>query len=127
MQPADSLDEQPQQAGLDQSARRRRQQEDADDAVAEQLGPLAGESEDAHAAHGMPGQHDRSGRHRGVDDLPEVALATLKQTGPRTADGWAFEGEVPLATPGAFGYTVRVVPRHVGLVTPSELGLVAWA
>ena len=28
---------------------------------------------------------------------------------------------------GPFGYTVRVVPRHVGLATPSELGLVAWA
>src|SRR4029450_6741240 len=62
-----------------------------------------------------------------ADDLPEVQLATLKQNGPRTADGWAFEGEVPLATPGAFGYTVRVVPRHVGLAAPSELGLVAWA
>ena len=57
----------------------------------------------------------------------EVELATLKQDGQRTPDGWAFEGEVPLATPGAFGYTVRVVPRHVGLATASELGLVAWA
>jgi starch phosphorylase len=67
------------------------------------------------------------GRVDDADDLPEVELATLKQNGQRTPDGWAFEGEVPLATPGAFGYTVRVVPRHVGLVTPSELGLVAWA
>jgi glycogen phosphorylase len=38
-----------------------------------------------------------------------------------------FEGEVPLATPGAFGYTVRVVPRHASVATASELGLVAWA
>ncbi len=62
-----------------------------------------------------------------ADELPEVELATLKQNGQRTQDGWVFEGEVPLATPGAFGYTVRVVPRHPGLATPSELGLVAWA
>src|SRR4029453_9951640 len=67
------------------------------------------------------------GRVDDADELPEVELATLKQHGRRTADGWAFEGEVPLATPGAFGYTVRVVPRHVGLAAPSELGLVAWA
>ncbi len=62
-----------------------------------------------------------------ADELPEVELATLKQNGQRTQDGWVFEGEVPLATPGAFGYTVRVVPRHPGLATPPELGLVAWA
>src|SRR6266540_2418911 len=37
------------------------------------------------------------------------------------------EGEVPLATSGAFGYTVRVVPRHHGIAEASELGLVTWA
>jgi glycogen phosphorylase len=67
------------------------------------------------------------GRVDDADELPAVELATLKQNGQRTGDGWVFEGEVPLATPGAFGYTVRVVPRHAGLVTSSELGLVAWA
>ena len=65
------------------------------------------------------------GRVDDADDSPETS-ATLKQNGQRTPDGWAFEGEVPLATQGAFGYTVRVVPRHA-LATPSELGLVAWA
>ena len=67
------------------------------------------------------------GRVDDADELPQIELTTLKQVGQRTPDGWTFEGEVPLATPGAFGYTVRVVPRHVGLATPSELGLVAWA
>jgi starch phosphorylase len=67
------------------------------------------------------------GRVDDADELPAVELAALKQNGQRTAEGWVFEGEVPLATPGAFGYTVRVVPRHAGLVAPSELGLVAWA
>jgi len=67
------------------------------------------------------------GRVDDADELPAVELATLKQNGHRSNDGWIFEGEVPLATPGAFGYTVRVVPRHAGLATPSELGLVAWA
>ena len=67
------------------------------------------------------------GRVDDADELTAVELAPLKQNGQRTEDGWVFEGEVPLATPGAFGYTVRVVPRHAGLVTASELGLVAWA
>jgi glycogen phosphorylase len=67
------------------------------------------------------------GRVDDADELTAVELATLKQNGQQTEDGWVFEGEVPLATPGAFGYTVRVVPRHAGLATASELGLVAWA
>ena len=49
----------------------------------------------------------------------ESLIAAFTQVGQHT--------KVPLATPGAFGYTVREVPRHVGLATASELGLVAWA
>jgi glycogen phosphorylase len=67
------------------------------------------------------------GRVDDADELAAVELASLKQNGQRTEGGWVFEGEVPLATPGAFGYTVRVVPRHADLVAASELGLVAWA
>jgi glycogen phosphorylase len=77
-----------------------------------------------------PGEVEVQAAYGSVDDADEltgVELATLKQNGQRTEDGWVFEGEVPLATPGAFGYTVRVVPRHPGLVTASELGLAAWA
>ena len=36
-----------------------------------------------------------------------------------------FDGTVTLARSGAFGYTVRVVPRHASLVSPAELGVVA--
>jgi starch phosphorylase len=36
-----------------------------------------------------------------------------------------YVGEVPLDRTGAFGYGVRVVPRHARLVTRTELGLVA--
>jgi starch phosphorylase len=62
-----------------------------------------------------------------ADELREVDVLPLKQERQRTDDGWVFEGEVPLAVPGAFGYTVRVVPRHPSLIHPAELGLVAWA
>ncbi|HYY81718.1 MAG TPA: alpha-glucan family phosphorylase [Actinomycetes bacterium] len=67
------------------------------------------------------------GRVDDADELRDPELAPLKQNGQRAVDGWVFEGEVPLSTPGAFGWTVRVVPRHVNLAYPSELGLVAWA
>jgi glycogen phosphorylase len=62
-----------------------------------------------------------------ADELPDVDILPLKQDGHVDEGGWAFEGEVPLLTPGAFGYTVRVVPRHQSLIGPAELGLVAWA
>jgi glycogen phosphorylase len=62
-----------------------------------------------------------------ADEVPDVDILPLKQDGYVDQGGWAFEGEVPLLTPGAFGYTVRVVPRHQSLIGPAELGLVAWA
>ena len=39
--------------------------------------------------------------------------------------GHRYEGVVPLARTGAFGYAVRVLPKHPLLATPAELGLVA--
>jgi starch phosphorylase len=38
-----------------------------------------------------------------------------------------WEGTVPLERPGAFGYTVRVLPRHPLLATEAELGAVTVA
>jgi starch phosphorylase len=67
------------------------------------------------------------GRVNDQDELVDAELSPLKQNGRRDGKGWLFEGEVPLATSGAFGYTVRVVPRHHGIAEASELGLVTWA
>ena len=36
---------------------------------------------------------------------------------------WLFVGDVCLERTGPFGYTVRVLPRHEGLVSPVEMGL----
>ncbi|MGI4895801.1 MAG: alpha-glucan family phosphorylase, partial [Janthinobacterium lividum] len=38
-----------------------------------------------------------------------------------------FEGEFVLGQTGPFGYTVRILPKHEGLATSAELGLVANA
>jgi starch phosphorylase len=40
---------------------------------------------------------------------------------------YVFGGTLKLRRTGPFGYTVRVLPRHEGLVAPAELGLVANA
>jgi starch phosphorylase len=50
----------------------------------------------------------------------------LELTGEVIEDGQLrYSGEVPLDRTGAFGYSVRVVPRHDRLVSRTELGLVA--
>ena len=72
-----ALTARPSEAGLDQSAGRRGEQEGADDAVAEELRPLAGQRQDAHAAHRVPGQHHRPGRGDGVEHLAEVAAGAV--------------------------------------------------
>jgi hypothetical protein len=47
---------------------------------------------------------------------------------PQAEDGrYRFDATSPLATVGAFGYTVRVVPRYVLLISSAELGVVALA
>jgi starch phosphorylase len=55
-------------------------------------------------------------------------VAASDGDGEGYADGkYVFEGTLKLRRTGLFGYTVRVLPRHDGLVTPSELGLVTNA
>jgi len=55
-------------------------------------------------------------------DAAAAAGAASGSDGPRL-----YTGTVVLDRAGAFGYTVRVVPRHPLLVSPAELGLVAVA
>jgi len=61
-----------------------------------------------------------------AEQLHEVSLVSMKHVGAEGVRHW-FEASVPLERTGGFGYTVRVLPRHDGLSTPAELGLVASA
>jgi starch phosphorylase len=62
----------------------------------------------------------------GDNALSATDTAVLLPTG--NVDGHhRYEGEVPLRRTGAFGYTVRVMPRHEMLAAPAELGLIATA
>ena len=66
------------------------------------------------------------GRVDETNGLHEVQCTGLAYAG----DGEGlhrWEGTVPLERTGAFGYTVRVLPRHPLLATEAELGVVAVA
>jgi starch phosphorylase len=63
------------------------------------------------------------GRTDDADILHDARRAVL--TAGASAGGVThYRGSIPLERPGGFGYTVRVVPEHAGLVSPVELGLV---
>ena len=55
------------------------------------------------------------------------SVQRLTPNGPAVDGVTTFTGTLPLSVTGAFGYTVRVLPKHPGLAHPSSLGLVANA
>jgi starch phosphorylase len=66
------------------------------------------------------------GRVDEVDQLHNPQCTEMDVVGE--ADGtYRFEGFIPLKRAGAFGYTVRILPRHRLLSSSAELGLVATA
>ncbi|MFF1633728.1 alpha-glucan family phosphorylase [Leifsonia sp. NPDC058248] len=72
------------------------------------------------------------GRSHEGDQLTDVRYSALEvdRNAPGTHDASAayeYWGTVELAWAGAFGYTVRVVPKNDLLISPAELGLVAVA
>jgi glycogen phosphorylase len=76
-----------------------------------------------------PGDVDVQAAYGRVDEtngLHDVQTAPLTYAG--AADGsHRWEGTVPLERPGAFGYTVRVLPTNPLLATEAELGVVTVA
>ena len=61
------------------------------------------------------------------DTIRRPTVVKLKHTESYEGDRHQFSGTVTLTQTGTFGYTVRVLPKHKGLVASSELGLVANA
>jgi starch phosphorylase len=67
-----------------------------------------------------------SGRVDAADRLSAPSVLSLKPAGrPDISGRHNYEGPLTLDRTGAFGYTVRVLPAHPLLASPSELGLVA--
>jgi starch phosphorylase len=67
------------------------------------------------------------GRVSDADLLADTEHVPLRHTQAYEGGQHRFEGQVRLARTGAFGYTVRVLPRHAGLASSAELGLVTNA
>jgi starch phosphorylase len=72
------------------------------------------------------------GRVDDSDTLHDVARVSMSEVGgvdcsDTPGASHFFETDVPLERPGAFGYTVRVLPRHEMMAGPAELGLVTLA
>jgi starch phosphorylase len=76
------------------------------------LGDLSPSDVQVQLLHGPVGQND---------ELTHTDVIAMHQDGDR------FTGSFRCEHPGRYGFTVRVVPSHGDLVTPVELGLVAWA
>ncbi len=67
------------------------------------------------------------GRVRNEDELTDLTIKSLTLAETYEHGRHRFEATVALDRAGAFGYTVRILPRHAGLASPAELGLVAFA
>ncbi len=67
-----------------------------------------------------------SGRVDESDRISDACLLALKPVGGPDLDGRTrYEGSLELCRTGPFGYTVRVLPSHPRLASPTEPGLVA--
>lgn len=82
------------------------------------LGALTPADVDVQVVHGKVSESD---------EMSSFETQSLEVTEEYENGRFAFGGEIVLDFSGAFGYTVRVVPRHAGLANVAELGLVSNA
>jgi len=64
-----------------------------------------------------------------VDNEDEITTPTVLDLDPvesYDSGRWRFDGHMPLDRTGPFGYTVRILPRHEGLASLADLGLVSY-
>jgi starch phosphorylase len=80
-----------------------------------ELGSLAASDVVVRASYGRVDETDR---------LLDPATLDLHPAGEAEGGGTRFEGTIPLARTGPFGYTVNVLPAHVLLATSAEVGLI---
>jgi starch phosphorylase len=67
------------------------------------------------------------GKAHDSDDLSDVEVESLQHVETYEGGRHHFAGDFALSRTGSFGYTVRILPRHAGLASTSELGLVVNA
>jgi starch phosphorylase len=67
------------------------------------------------------------GRVQGEDELVETTTTPLDLGESYEGGRHRFDGHLKLSRAGAFGYTIRILPRNAALASPAEMGLVAIA
>ncbi|GEA89463.1 alpha-1,4 glucan phosphorylase [Cellulomonas cellasea] len=82
------------------------------------LGELSPQDVEVQVVHGKVSE---------ADELGSFTVAALEPSETFEAGRHAFSGDVRLDASGPFGYTVRVVPKHKGLSSIADVGLVANA
>ena len=82
------------------------------------LGSLEAGDVEVQLVHGPVGQHD---------ELEHPTVATMTPAGDAPSRTLRYRGAFSCDRAGRYGFTVRVVPAHADLVSPVELGRVAWA
>jgi len=80
------------------------------------LGDLAASDVEVQVVHGRIGADD---------ELTSTTVSPMGVGESYEGNRHRFDAVVPLEQSGAFGYTVRVVPRNEALASVAELGLVA--
>ncbi len=80
------------------------------------LGELGPDDVDVQVVHGVIDPDDA---------LVDTTTGSLTVAEAYEGGRWRFDGTVTLDHSGAFGYTVRVIPRNDLLASPAELGVVA--
>jgi starch phosphorylase len=81
------------------------------------LGALSPSDVSVEVVYGQPGEDD---------EIVEPSAVTLTADETASGEHTRFSGVVELGRPGAFGYTVRVLPSHPLLASRAELGLVTY-
>ena len=81
------------------------------------FGDLGPDDVEVQLLHGPVGRND---------ELQSTTVVPMALAGPADDDHLRYRGSFPCDRTGRYGFTVRVVPAHPDLVTPVELGRVAW-
>jgi len=83
------------------------------------LGELTAGDVSVQLLHGVIGAND---------EITEPAVVAMEAVGREDAGGRRrYRGSFVCERAGRYGFTVRVVPHHPDLLTPVEMGLIAWA
>jgi len=82
------------------------------------LGSLNADDVQVQLVHGPVGQHD---------ELEHPTITAMTPASDGGAETLRYQGAFSCDRAGRYGFTVRVVPSHADVITPIELGRVAWA